>query len=216
MKSSRGQSESTGRQSKPGSSQAGPVPAAVNTAGLDRPAPRAACRCGRRLRAKDSGRALGPVDDRACCQGRRQRSDLTGEVERRRHQRRAGKCQPGATGRTGAALLIGSPGNFHGISGLVGLRRFNGIRRSCALAGFARRVGFQRRVAGMPVRSMRRLWIDRQHRAMGLRGQRAMVAWAEMQHGGCRHSLRGNGKHHKPDQDGSEQSPHASALQQLP
>lgn len=43
-----------------------------------------------------------------------------------------------------------------------------------------------------------------------------MVVRAAMQHCDRCHPLRGNGKHHKPDQYGSEQLPHDRTLQELP
>ena len=70
----------------------------------------------------------------------------------------------------------------------------------------------------MPVRCMlpSRLRSVGKCLATALRGLRAMVARAAMQHGDRRHSLRGNGKRHKPDQHGPEQLPHLDTLQQLP
>lgn len=51
---------------------------------------------------------------------------------------------------------------------------------------------------------------------LALRGLCAVVAWAAVQHGRSRHSLRGNGKRQKTDQHGSEHLPHNLTLQQLP
>ena len=187
--------------------------------GQVRSAPSAACRCGRRLCAEESGWPLGPVDDDACSARRQQHGDFASWVDHRRHDRRAGQRHPGTTRRTGAALLIGRLGDLDGVSDFVRLRCARSIQRCCVLASVARHTRVRSSVARMPVRCMRpRRRLQRVGQCLDLRlcALHAMMGWPAMHHGGGRHSLRGHGERHKPNQHDPEQLPHRCTLQQLP